>query len=377
MPVAEILGVLAKLEALYWIPTRWREAPSIDMQTLTDVSIDAGFVERMRACLSAPWINALQPGDLRFPAINGQNPAVCIAAQLDRLMLPGQIHDLCMRLLAADEASWAEELTDMVKHGIEHADPQPGSNEAKQRWIGIFLARHGGLRGLELQTVGDRFGITRERVRQICDAILVSLRAQPVKMPALERLLSVAARVMPLSMDEANNQLARFLGDGCGLQAAIQFAEAMNLPSPVRQASPMARTLDGYKPVSIVDTSSIKRGKAPKAKPTGKIDIAVMQSVSRQGEVNPLVENYGQVIVDECHHVGAVSFDAILKRTEAKYVLGLTATPIRRDGQQPIIFMQCGPIRYTAASPAGAPHDLEVLPRSTVHHHNPIQGRPH
>ncbi|MBS0465921.1 MAG: DEAD/DEAH box helicase, partial [Proteobacteria bacterium] len=101
-----------------------------------------------------------------------------------------------------------------------------------------------------------------------------------------------------------------------------------------------------------------------KAKPTGKIDIAVMQSVSRQGEVNPLVENYGQVIVDECHHVGAVSFDAILKRTKAKYVLGLTATPIRRDGQQPIIFMQCGPIRYTAAKPAGAPHDLEVLPRS-------------
>jgi len=100
-----------------------------------------------------------------------------------------------------------------------------------------------------------------------------------------------------------------------------------------------------------------------KAKPTGKIDIAVMQSLSRQGEVNPLVENYGHVIVDECHHVGAASFDAILKRSKAKYVLGLTATPIRRDGQQPIIFMQCGPIRYTAAKPAGAPYDLEVLPR--------------
>ncbi len=99
-----------------------------------------------------------------------------------------------------------------------------------------------------------------------------------------------------------------------------------------------------------------------KAKPTGKIDIAVMQSVSRQGEVDPLVENYGQVIVDECHHVGAVSFDAILKQIKAKYVLGLTATPIRRDGQQPIIFMQCGPIRYTAATPPDAPHDLEVVP---------------
>ena len=89
-----------------------------------------------------------------------------------------------------------------------------------------------------------------------------------------------------------------------------------------------------------------------------------MQSLSRQGEVNALVENYGQVIVDECHHVGAVSFDAILRRTKAKYVLGLTATPMRRDGQQPIIFMQCGPIRHTAARPDGAPHDLEVVPRS-------------
>jgi superfamily II DNA or RNA helicase len=101
-----------------------------------------------------------------------------------------------------------------------------------------------------------------------------------------------------------------------------------------------------------------------KVKPTGRIDIAVMQSLSRQGEVNALVENYGQVIVDECHHVGAASFDAILKRTKAKFVLGLTATPIRRDGQQPIIFMQCGPIRHTAARPASAPHDLEVVPRS-------------
>ena len=100
-----------------------------------------------------------------------------------------------------------------------------------------------------------------------------------------------------------------------------------------------------------------------KAKPSGKIDIAVMQSVSRQGEVNPLVENYGHVIIDECHHVGAVSFDAILKRVKAKYVLGLTATPIRRDGQQPIIFMQCGPVRHKAAKPASAPHDLEVNPQ--------------
>ena len=107
-----------------------------------------------------------------------------------------------------------------------------------------------------------------------------------------------------------------------------------------------------------------------KAKPTGKIDIAIMQSLSRKGKVDPIVENYGHVIVDECHHVGAASFDAILKTVNAKYVLGLTATPIRRDGQQPIIFMQCGPVRYTAEKPKDAPHDLEVAPHVF---HKPIR----
>jgi superfamily II DNA or RNA helicase len=100
-----------------------------------------------------------------------------------------------------------------------------------------------------------------------------------------------------------------------------------------------------------------------KARPTGKIDIAVMQSLSRQGEVSELVENYGHIIVDECHHLSAFSFEKILKSAKARYVQGLTATPIRRDGQQPIIFMQCGPIRHTAAKPDSAPHDLAIVPR--------------
>jgi superfamily II DNA or RNA helicase len=99
-----------------------------------------------------------------------------------------------------------------------------------------------------------------------------------------------------------------------------------------------------------------------KAKPSGKIDIALMQSLSHKSEVKPLVEAYGQVIVDECHHIGARSFEAILKRVQARFVLGLTATPIRRDGQDPIIFMQCGPLRYTAEQSGGAPRDLVVVP---------------
>lgn len=100
-----------------------------------------------------------------------------------------------------------------------------------------------------------------------------------------------------------------------------------------------------------------------KNKPSGKIDIAVMQSLNRKGEINPLVESYGQIIVDECHHLSAFSFEGILKRAKAKYVLGLTATPFRRDGRQPIIFMQCGPIRHTVAKSEGMPQLLKVIPK--------------
>lgn len=78
----------------------------------------------------------------------------------------------------------------------------------------------------------------------------------------------------------------------------------------------------------------------------GKIDVAIMQSLVSGDEVKELVKDYGLVIVDECHHVSAVSFEKILRTVDAKYVYGLTATPTRQDGQQPIIYMQCGDIRY-------------------------------
>lgn len=105
-----------------------------------------------------------------------------------------------------------------------------------------------------------------------------------------------------------------------------------------------------------------------RSRPSGRIDIAVIQSLRRQGETSERVEDYGHIVVDECHHLSAASFEAVLRRTKAKYVLGLTATPLRRDGRQPIIFMQCGPTRHTAARPAGAPQTLEVLPRYLFGH---------
>ncbi len=84
-----------------------------------------------------------------------------------------------------------------------------------------------------------------------------------------------------------------------------------------------------------------------KSKATGVLDVAMMQSLVRKDEVADLVATYGQIIVDECHHLPAFSFERVLAEVKARYVVGLTATPYRRDGHQPIIHMQCGPTRYS------------------------------
>ena len=83
-----------------------------------------------------------------------------------------------------------------------------------------------------------------------------------------------------------------------------------------------------------------------KRKPTGIVDVAIIQSLVRKGEVDDIVADYGQLIIDECHHLSAVSFEAVARRCKARYVLGLSATVTRKDGHHPIIFMQCGKIRF-------------------------------
>lgn len=103
---------------------------------------------------------------------------------------------------------------------------------------------------------------------------------------------------------------------------------------------------------AFLDTEHLEIGRigGGKRKPGGAVDIALIQSLVHGGAVDDCVAEYGQIIIDECHHLSAVSFESAVRSSRAKYVLGLTATPIRRDGRHPIIFMQCGPLRYRVSA---------------------------
>ncbi|WP_066165694.1 DEAD/DEAH box helicase [Aliarcobacter cryaerophilus] len=90
----------------------------------------------------------------------------------------------------------------------------------------------------------------------------------------------------------------------------------------------------------------------------GNIDIATMQSLNNIPE---LVENYTQVIVDECHHIPALTFEQIVKNFKGKYILGLSATPNRKDELDPILYQQLGNISYEYKKPKTHTNSLLVI----------------
>lgn len=100
-----------------------------------------------------------------------------------------------------------------------------------------------------------------------------------------------------------------------------------------------------------------------KKKMTGRIDLAMLQSLTKISDLTQIMESYSQIIIDECHHIPASSFEDIMKQIPARYVMGLTATPYRKDGLEKILFQQCGPIRHEFKNQKS----IELLKSVTIH----------
>jgi len=117
-----------------------------------------------------------------------------------------------------------------------------------------------------------------------------------------------------------------------------------------------------------LERSAIGTIGAGKRRPSGQIDVALMQSLCRKGVVDDVVGQYGHLVFDECHHLPAVSFELVARASKARYITGLSATAVRKDGHHPILFMQCGPIRHSVGARAQAelrPFDHRVIVRET------------
>lgn len=251
LPVVTVLRVLAKLESLHW-----QDGP-LDPKNRSyfqpRVAVPKGFQEDVAACLASAWVKQIKHDDLRFPDVGDLSFRDWLIAETQSEELTQDAHIACLLLLKAHKASWAEELLSLATHLGQKAFPRTYSQpELLERYIKIFISRYGGISGLELERVGEAVGLTRERIRQICARLLNVLGEHTVQLPALTNVFSVALRVAPMPVSEANTQLAKYLGKGSGLEAALKLAVLVGVDPGVKIEDSRSRTLDGYSYVPMV-----------------------------------------------------------------------------------------------------------------------------
>lgn len=264
LPIAQVLRILANMEASYWGPHHVKQAveqragllqaaapaPQGPETPALERSADWGGLARV--VLGRPWVLALEPSDLRFPARNHQPLHQYLLERLDRGTLTESEATLLDHLMQAERCSWAEELHQVAHALMGHVSYAGLDASGRARRIEIFMLRFGGLSGRTLACVGNQLGLTRERVRQVCSQLAEQLEDLPCQMPALERVLAAAARVAPFSIQDANEQLAKMLGEGVGVEAAIEFAEQIKRPIPLQVVSKRARSFDGGGMVTVL-----------------------------------------------------------------------------------------------------------------------------
>jgi superfamily II DNA or RNA helicase len=187
-----------------------------------------------------------------------------------------------------------------------------------------------------LNSLGIQTKIVDERFEGECIKAEFSGRLRSEQQKAADALLEYDTDVLAASTAFGKTVVAAYLI----AKRSVNTLILVHLKELLHQW--IAR-LNSFLDVTVNNIGQIGGGKR---KPTGIIDVATIQSLGRKGLVDDIVAKYGYLIVDECHHISARSFEIVARQCKAKYITGLSATVTRKDGHHPIIFMNCGPIRY-------------------------------
>lgn len=261
------LAVLARLEALYWTPPpRPAQRPRVFVAPQSAAPVPPAELQELAdRVLALPWLAKVSPQDLRF-GYPGPGPLPeWIREQLLEELVPAFAADLLQKLEDASKMTAAEEARALTFAAGQECLPRMNP-DAAERWPAMFLARRMSAqgRGKTLVEVGDANGLTRERVRQICEAFEEVFQRSEAVTPALDRALAAVARIAPCGVDEANEQLARFIGEGAGVECLIAWAETVGRKDVGIQCHRVRRRLRGQ----LVDTTVVERADAlPWVKP--------------------------------------------------------------------------------------------------------------
>ena len=195
-----------------------------------------------------------------------------------------------------------------------------------------------------LKVLGIRPAIRDERTRGTAIDIAFRGELRPEQKVAAEALLEHDIGVLAATTAFGKTVVAAWLTAQRGVNTLVLVHRRQLLDQWIERLS----TFLG------LSRKSIGRIGGGRNAPTGIVDVAIIQSLVKKGVVDNRVDGYGHLIVDECHHLSAHSFEQVARQAKARFVLGLSATVARKDGHHPIIFMQCGPIRHRVNAKAQA-----------------------
>ena len=213
-------------------------------------------------------------------------------------------------------------------------------------------------------------------VRALLDDVGVSLELDDERIEGEPIEIGFAGALSDTQRDAVNDMLAHDIGVLCAPPGwgktvagtsliAARGRKTLILVHRKPLVEQWAQRLAEFTDLSPKDIGRIGGGRKRTAK---RVDIAMVQTLAHSAFDSATLHGYGHVVVDECHHVPAISVERVLSAIPARYFTGLTATPYRRDGLHPIIAMQCGPIRHSVAASAIDYHaDLQrhVIRRET------------
>ncbi len=235
-PLEQTLAILAKLESVYWVPPSPSESDA--RRSGTDYGSPVVVTDELRQqtalALELPWLDRVASNDVRL-AFPGAAPLTAwLTEQISGHAVHPSMPGLVARLLRATSLTAEAEAREIVEAVVRHRLPRADVTAAR-RWVDMvvrrYISRNGS--GRILADVGDEFSVTRERVRQVCEAFETCVAENHVCTPALDRALLAGARVAPLAVDELDEELRRFIGDGAGFESLMGWARALgmeNLP---------------------------------------------------------------------------------------------------------------------------------------------------
>lgn len=255
------LSLLARLEALYWTPPpRLASRPCVVVAPQPGAPVPRADLQNLAdRVLSLPWPAKVTQQDLRFAYPGPGTLPEWIREQMHDDRVPAFAANLLKQLDDASKLTAAEEARALTLAAGQEILPRTNP-EAAIRWPAIFLARHFSAQGTgqTLGEVGDAHGLTRERVRQICEGFERVLGNSDAATPALSRVLEAVARIAPCGVDEANEQLARFIGEGAGVECLLSWAQTLGHKNIGIQCHRVRRRLRGQ----VVDTMVVERADA-------------------------------------------------------------------------------------------------------------------